>query len=105
MPAYIEKQHSSRIQRSLATSIATAQVNTSTVLSTRFKTSTYQIRMASTLALWYSVGDSTNVTATAGTDTMLPANVIDYITVSPGQWLAFISTSTSSGYLSISEMT
>jgi hypothetical protein len=35
----------------------------------------------------------------------LPANTLDYLAVTPGQVLAFISTSTSSGYVGISEMT
>ena len=36
---------------------------------------------------------------------LLPANTLDDRAVTPGQVLAFISTSTSSGYVGISEMT
>jgi hypothetical protein len=35
----------------------------------------------------------------------IAANTLDYLAVTPGQVLAFISTSTSSGYVGISEMT
>lgn len=93
-------QQSARILRSLATAIATAQVNTSTA-TTAIGAQTRQLRLASTLSLWFATGTST-VTAAAG-DSYLPANTIDYITVTPGQTFAFLSTTTATGYISISE--
>lgn len=103
---FISKAHSSRILKSIVTAIATAQVNTSTLLtSNKFSVETYQIRVATSLPVWFTVGDSTGITATANSNTYMPANLIDYFTVSPGQWLAFISTSTSTGYVNVTEMT
>jgi|RhiMetdeSRZDD1v2_1073273.scaffolds.fasta_scaffold31341_3 hypothetical protein len=46
---------------------------------------------------------STAVTATAGSDNFVPPNWEAYFTVTPGQCLAFISTSTSTGYVGLSE--
>jgi hypothetical protein len=60
--------------------------------------------------IWFVVGNSTSATAgatsaAAGTDNYLPNNWIDYYTVTPGQAFAFISTSTTTGYVSVTEMT
>ena len=49
------------------------------------------------------IGDGAQ-TAVAG-DTLVVLNYPEYFTVSPGQTLGFISTSTSSGIVSITEMT
>ena len=101
---------SSRLGRSIVTQVATAQTNASQT-TTPFGTQTYQIRISHSFAtgIWISVGNSTNqsvaVSATAGTDNYFPNNWIDYYSVTPGQALAFISTSTSTGYVSLSEMT
>jgi hypothetical protein len=54
------------------------------------------------LPLWLTL---TSTAATANSDHFLPANIVDYFACTPGQALAFISTSTSSGYAGISEMT
>ena len=99
MAAFLDRQHSSRVWKSQATAITTG--TTSQSLSA-FDTQTRQVRVTSTLPVWIKYGDGAQ-TAAAG-DTYLPANVVDYFTVSPGQTLAFISTSTSSGYFSASEM-
>jgi hypothetical protein len=99
MGNYWSKQPASRLGRSLATAITSGTVTQNT---TTFGPQTYQIRVSSTLPLWLTL---TSTAATANADHFLPANTIDYLTVSPGQVLAFISTSTSSGYAGISEMT
>jgi hypothetical protein len=48
---------------------------------------------------------TTAVSATANTDTFVAANKPEYFITTPGQCLGFISTSTSSGYVSLTEMT
>lgn len=95
-------QFSARLGRSLTVSVSTAQVNASTQ-STGFGPQVYQVRVASPLGLWLAIGDS-SVSATAGTDHYLPANTVAFLTVSPGQTLAFLSSSTSTGWVSISEL-
>jgi hypothetical protein len=47
----------------------------------------------------------TAVSATANSDSFVPANKPEFFTVTPGQCLGFISTSTSSGYVTVTEMT
>jgi hypothetical protein len=64
----------------------------SSVPSTAFGAQTYQIRVCATAAVNYRVGDGTP-TAVA-TDTLLPANTIEYVTCSPGQKLAAVGTAT-----------
>jgi hypothetical protein len=99
MAPYLERHHSSRILNSLATAITSGTVSQAPAV---FGQQTRQIRVSSTLPTWIKYGDGAQ-TAAAG-DTWLPANVVDYFTVTPGQTFAFLSTSTSSGYVSITEM-
>jgi hypothetical protein len=97
--SYWSKQPASRLGRSLATAITSGIGLQQT---TNFGPQTYQIRVSSTLPLWLTF---TSTAATPNTDHFLPANVVDYFACTPGQALAFVSTSTSSGYAGISEMT
>jgi hypothetical protein len=62
---------------------------------------TRQIRVVAPLPIWATVGSTT---ATANSDSLVPANVPEYFQVTPGQVFSFISTSTSSGYVSFAEM-
>jgi hypothetical protein len=57
-----EKQPSSRLGRSIVTQIATAQTN-ATQFTTPFAANTHQVRIASTLALWATIGSTAVVTA------------------------------------------
>jgi hypothetical protein len=61
------------------------------------------VRLASTLALWVTL-DSTAVVTANNASALVPANVPEYFAVTPGQVLNFISTSTSTGYVSLTEM-
>jgi hypothetical protein len=88
--------------RSICTNIATAAVNVSQT-TTNLGSQTRQIRLSSNLALWVTVGSS-SVTATANSDSYVPANTVSYFTVSPGQAVAFISTTTATGAVSVTEM-
>jgi|RhiMethySRZTD1v2_1073278.scaffolds.fasta_scaffold57633_8 hypothetical protein len=98
-----QKQPGSRLARSIATQIATAQTN-ATQFTTPFAANTHQVRIASTLALWATIGSTAVVTANS-VATFIPANVPEYFIVTSGQVLNFISTSTSTGYVCWTEMT
>src|SRR5512139_192080 len=98
-----EKQDSSRLGRSIVTSLATAAVN-ATQSTTPFGTQTRQVRIASTLSIWATIGSAATVTANTAA-ALISANLVgEYFTVSPGQVLNFISTSTSTGYIVVTEM-
>ena len=100
--SYWNKQTASRLGRSIVTNVATAQVN-ATVFTTPFDSQTRQVRVASTLALWATIGSTAVVTANSAA-AFIPANVPEYFAVTPGQVLNFISTSTSTGYVCLTEM-
>jgi hypothetical protein len=110
MPWPLSRYTSSRLGRSIVTAVATAQTNASQT-STPFGSQTYQVRVSHTFAngIWCAVGNSTTQSsvgsATAGTDNFFPTNWIDYYSVTPGQAFAFISTITTTGYVSLTEMT
>lgn len=99
-----DKQGSSRLGRSLVTSLATAQVNT-TLFTTPFAANTHQIRVVHTFTggIWATVGATAVVTANSAA-AYLPGNLPEYFTVTSGQVLNFISTSTSTGYVVWTEM-
>ena len=89
---------------------------TATGFTTRFGTETYQIRVETNQpgGVWLAMFDSTAPTTdfVAGTSTsttpiqgtLLSAGEWDYFTVTPGQFLCWKSTSTSTAYLSVTEM-
>ena len=74
----------------------------------RAKTSLAQaarsLGLGSPLALWVTIDSAAVVTAN-GAAALIPANVPEYFGCSPGQVLNFISTSTSTGYVTLTEMT
>lgn len=83
------------------------------VVSAKFGVATQQIRVISTLAGWMSIDQSTTAgsgtvgsTAIPGVGMQIPASTVggEYFTVTPGQVFNFASTSTSSGNISITEM-
>jgi hypothetical protein len=78
--------------------IAAGPINNSVGSQTR------QVQIASTLALWATI-DSTAVVTTNSASALIPANVPEYFCVTPGQVLNFISTSTTTGYVCLTEMT
>jgi hypothetical protein len=63
-----------------------------------------QIRVVSTLPVWATVGSTAVVTANSSA-TYLPANTPEYFACTSGQVLNFISTSMSTGYVTVTEMT
>ena len=96
--SYWNKQTSSRQGRSIVTALTGA-----TQFTTPVGSQTRQIRVTTTLPVWATVGATAVVTANSSA-TYLPANVPEYFTVTPGQVLNWISTSTSTGYLTLTEM-
>jgi len=98
---YFGKAPSSRILK--AQNIALSG-NAASTPSTDFTAETFQIRVATTLAGWLRIGDNKADPTAAIGDTFVPTGVVDYFTVTPGQRMAFISTSTSTGNCSLTEM-
>jgi hypothetical protein len=96
-------QPASRLGRSIVTQIATAQTNASQTTTT-FGSQTRHVRIVSTLGIWATLDTTATVTANSSA-TYLPPNVPEYFGCSPGQQLNFISTSTSTGYVVLTEMT
>jgi hypothetical protein len=94
-----EKQPSSRLDRTTVTNLSGG----TTQFSTYFGSQTRQIRVTSTSAIWATVGSTAVITANSSA-VLIPANLPEYFTVSPGQVLNWLATSTSSGYYTISEM-
>jgi hypothetical protein len=88
---------------SAAVSLQTSPSGTVSQAATPFGTQTRQVRVLSNLATWIEIGES-GITATAQSDTFLPANTVDYFQVTPEQILAFLSSSTSSGWFSLTPL-
>lgn len=97
-------QSASRLGRSIVTQVATAQTN-ATQFTTTFGSQTRQVRLVHTFTggIWITLNSTAVVTANSSA-TLIPANFPEYFTVTPGQVLNFISTSTSTGYVSLTEM-
>jgi hypothetical protein len=96
-------QPASKLGRSIVTQVATAQTN-ATQSTTPFGSQTRQVRIVSTLPIWVTL-DSTAVVTANSASALIAANAVgEYFTVTPGQVLNFISTSTSTGYVSLTEM-
>jgi hypothetical protein len=93
-----QKQPSSRVGRSVVTALTGA-----TQFTTTFAANIHQIRVVTTLPIWATVGSTAVVTANSSA-TYIPANVPEHFTVTSGQVLNFISTSTSTGYMTFTEM-
>jgi hypothetical protein len=102
LPTFFDHQHSSRPIKYQNL----AYTGSASVGSTIFGTETWQIRVASDISGYVTIGDGAAVTATAQSGSMrIAANTEpEYFSVSPSQMIAFISTSSSSGNISITEM-
>jgi hypothetical protein len=84
--------------------MATAQVASATNFTTPFAANTHQVRVASTLSLWATIGSTAVITANSSA-ACIPANLPEYFAVTSGQVLNFLTTSTSTGYVVVTEMT
>jgi hypothetical protein len=98
--------HKAPASRPIA-SQAQALTTTATV-SAQFSAQTYQIRVVATQPAWFTVGNSSSIAATTGTSAagwFIPGGVAgEYFIVNPGQWASHITTSATTGFLSITEM-
>jgi hypothetical protein len=69
-----------------------------------FGSQTYQIRVSTgAQSAFIKIGDGTPTAASTGDSAEVPANTIDYFSVSPGQKLACVQGS-GAGLLSVTEM-
>ena len=89
----------SRITSSTRFSLTTASQATAVV-----GAQTYQVRVSSTLPLWATIGSTAVITANSSA-AFIPANKPEYFNVTAGQVLNFLTTSTSTGYVVVTEMT
>ena len=100
---FFSKQNSSRIGAT-----QTIAYDGSVGATNAFGTETYQVRLVANSGCNYRIGDGVQ-TATIS-DLYLPANVVEYVTVSPGQRIAALKAATNglvtatAGTLWITEM-
>ncbi len=87
MAAFLEKQHSSRNGTT-----QTIAFDASVAITNAFGTETYQIRLSADSACNYAIGDGAQTATTS--DPYLPANVVEYVTVTPGQRISAIKAAT-----------
>jgi len=103
MATFYQKQHASRVNDSKIQVLAYAGGGSS-VPSTTFSPQTFQIRVCSEVQGWLAFGTS-SVSATAQSASIkIPPNVPEYFEVMPNSAVAFNSTSTSTGMVSVAEM-
>lgn len=100
---FFTKQNSSRIGTT-----QTIAYDGSVGIASAFGSATYQARLVASSGCCYRIGDGTQTATTS--DPYLPANVVEYVTVSPGQQIAAIKAATNglvtatAGTLWITEM-
>jgi len=70
----------------------TIAYNASAAITNAFSSETYQLRLVADSACCYRIGDGAQTATTA--DPLLPANTIEYVTVSPGQRIAAVKAAT-----------
>ena len=85
--SFFPKHHASRVG---ATQVIA--YDASVGITNAFGVETYQLRLVADSACCYRIGDGAQTATIA--DTYLPANVIEYVIVSPGQRIAAIKAAT-----------
>jgi hypothetical protein len=97
---FFSKQHSSRIINQNVIAYTGGQT---AIATGNFGNETFQVRVLSTIGGWIHIDNG--IAAVSNADTLLLANQApEYFACTPGQSLSFNSTSTSSGYVSVSEV-
>jgi hypothetical protein len=93
------KQPASKLGRSIVTSVATAQT------ATYFGSQTRHVRLIHTLTggVWATI-DSTGVITANSSAAFIAPNVEGFYECTPGQVLNFLTTSTSTGYVVVTEL-
>ena len=81
--SFFPKQNSSR-----AGVTQTIAYDASTAIANAFGPETYQVRLVANSACCFRIGDGAQTATTS--DPFLPANVVDYVIVSPGQRISAI---------------
>jgi hypothetical protein len=98
-------QQSSRLGRSIVTAVTG---NSATQSTTAFASQVYQVRVYHTLngtaGIWATIGSTTTDVTANSSAALLPAGIPEYFAVTRGQQLNFISTSTSTGWVVLTEM-
>lgn len=101
--SFFPKQHASR-----AGTVQTIAFDSSAEIANAFGPETFQLRLVANSACCYRIGDGAQTAA--ATDNFLPANVVEYVIVSPGQRISAIKAATNglvtatAGTLWITEM-
>lgn len=85
--SFFPKHHASRVGVT-----QTIAYDASAAIANAFGPETFQLRLVANSACCYRIGDGAQ-TATAA-DTFLPANVVEYVIVSPGQRISVIKAAT-----------
>jgi hypothetical protein len=85
--SFFPKQNASRVGTT-----QTVAYDASVGATNAFGVETYQLRLVANSACCYRIGDGAQTATNA--DTYLPANVIEYVIVSPGQRIAAIKAAT-----------
>lgn len=103
MASFIEKQHTCR---NLVTQVNTAVTSTAAYSTAAFGSETYQIRIATLNApIAYVIEKSVVASVATGSVAFLPANLFEYVTVTPGQQLsAIVASGTVNAVVSITEL-
>jgi hypothetical protein len=96
-------QPGSKFGKSIVTLIATAQTNV-TIATTPLSAQCRQVRLAHNMAGGIHATFGSAATVTTTTANYIPVNVPEYFSVTPGQVLNFISSSTSTGWVTLTEM-
>src|SRR6516162_166421 len=96
MANFFDKQHASRLGTVQSINYTG---NQSAQTTNAFGANTQQVRICSPIAGYYRVDASNAVVG----DSLLPANWVEYVSCNGGQTLSWISTSTSTGTLTITE--
>lgn len=85
--------------------------STAATITNAFGPETYQIRLSANSACHYLISEAANVIAATVTNaSFLPANVIEYVTVTPGQKISVLQAATgglvtgTAGTLNVTEM-
>lgn len=106
--AFLEKQSSSRN----GVTQAVAYTGTAATIANAFGSETWQIKICANSACHYVISEAASVVAATVTNgALLPANWIEYVTVSPGQKLSVIQAATNglvtatAGTLLVTELT
>lgn len=85
--SFFPKHHASRAGATQAIAF-----DSSTAAANAFGPSTYQLRLVSNAACCFRIGDGTQTATNA--DSFLPANLVEYVIVNPGQSISAIKAAT-----------